>query len=145
LASLLAAQLILIHRLLAATAAFSTSEELISAMGAVVALFLLLDPFFRTELPPSGNGPQDHLFAHGYGKTVDQIAWELITLVTAFVVLFRRARFNRADQAIFKGLIRKAALADDLIGRAVIHRAQSLLELLIVIPVGDQNAANTAI
>lgn len=51
--------LIQIHRRFAPATAPCPPEEQGSAMGALVALYLCLDPLLRSHLAPLGHGPQD--------------------------------------------------------------------------------------
>lgn len=74
----------------AAAATLSAPEELVPALGAPIALFLVGDPSFRSDLPPMGYRPQDDLFRYGYGELVDQRAGKIGALVTALVMFLLR-------------------------------------------------------
>jgi hypothetical protein len=137
--------IILIHRLFAGTASLGASEEFIVTMWTMVPSYLLLNPFFGSQLLPGWNSPHNHFLSHGHRKIVNQAARPGVTLVTALVALFLSTRSDWTDLAVLHSLIRQAAIADYVLRRQTVNSGQFLLEFLIIIAVRHQNTTNTAI
>ena len=114
-------------------------------MGAVVSFFLFLYPFLRTEFAPCGNRAQNDFFADRQREILRETARKIPALVATFVAFFGRARFDRTREAKLESHARQAALAGYIVGRAVVNRAESFLEFLVVVPMGYQNSAHAAI
>lgn len=74
----------------AAAATLGAPEEFVPALGAPIALFLVGDPSFRSDLSPVGDRPQDDLFRNGYGELVDQRAGKIGAFMAALVMFLLR-------------------------------------------------------
>jgi hypothetical protein len=111
----------------------------------MVSQFFLLNPSLCAQFAPCGNGPENDLLAYRHRKIIDQFAGEISALVATFVLLLTHAGLDRAHSAIFESFVGKAALACYFLRSDSINRAQSFLELQVVVPVCDQNGADSAI
>ncbi len=151
--------LIKIHFCFAAIAFDHPAKQSVAALRADVTGLFIFDPFFSPDFPPVGNRPQDHLFAHAHGKILDMAAGKLVAFVTSGIPLGLGAIPDGALPAMHKRVFGQAALALDIVhGQGVTVRKRTLarniplvdiqepfLEFLIVVPVGDIDAANPAI
>ena len=68
-----------------------TSEKFIFAFRTDIAGFLILDPLFRSNLPPVGYCSQNDLFADGHWKVVYVLAGKVIAFVTSCITFLLRA------------------------------------------------------
>lgn len=134
-----------IDRGLAGTTPLGAPKEVVSAFRAIVPFLFFLDPPVSSEGSAERNGPHDHLFAYLNGEGFDELAWEIATLVTAFVALSLRARPYRASPAILESHRSKATLAGDLLRTAPINRSELLFEFLVSLTVRYVNPAHTTV
>jgi hypothetical protein len=91
-----------IHRLFAEVTALCSPEEAVSAVRALVALFLGLDPFFGPYVSPLGHGPHNNLLAHGNREIADVLTGKFIALVTPLIAFLLGTGLDRADGAVRK-------------------------------------------
>ena len=58
-------------------------ENFIAAFRTKIAGFLILNPFFGTNLSPIRNSTQNNLFANSHGKVVNILTGEFVALMTS--------------------------------------------------------------
>ena len=71
-------------------------------MGTMVPFFLLFHPFLGSQLSPGWNGTEDNFFTHRDGEILDKLAWEIVTLMTAFDALLLYTGPNGANLTVFE-------------------------------------------
>ena len=91
---------------LALIASCSTPEEGIAAFRADIPGFFILNPFFRTDLAPIGDSPQNNLFPDTHGEIFNMLAGEFIALVASGVPFLPCAGPDLALPAMHKPFIR---------------------------------------
>jgi len=91
-----------IHRLFAEVTSLCSPEEAVSALRALVALFLGLDPFFRPYVSPLGYGPHNNLLAHGNREIADMLTGKFIALVAPLIAFLLGTGLDRAGGAVGK-------------------------------------------
>ena len=112
-----------------------------------------MDPFFGAELPPIGNGAQDDFFPHGDGKVFDVPTGEVMAFMAAVVAFFPGAGLDGATLAKQADPVRQAAVAFEVIdGNPIeardfflVHGQEPLQKIVVVVPRGIVNTANTAV
>jgi len=95
----------------------------------MIALLLRLHPLIGSQLPPGGNGAEDDPFADGKGEGVNVPAGEIGALVAAHDPFSGGASLDRADAAVEKDVVRKTALAMEIVHTDAVEACQALLEL----------------
>jgi hypothetical protein len=135
------------------------TKDLVAALGAHVAGFLVLNPLFSAEFPSVRHGSKDDPLAYGHRKIVNVTTGKITALVTARVSLFLRAGSDVTLAAVHESVVRQAALAMNVIHgevfamrqRAFAGRAspvevyEPLLELGVIVTFCNVNRTHTAI
>jgi hypothetical protein len=137
--------LIEIYRFLALTTAFCTPEKFVTALGALIALFFRFHPCFRLQITPCRNRPQDDPLTHGDREFIDMPAGKIRTFMATLIPLFPSTSLDFADLTHNERLIGQAAMATDIRRRQSVYRGQTFLEVVVVILMGNPDAADTAV
>jgi hypothetical protein len=118
-------QLIQIHLVLALIATSYASEKLVSALRTDVTRLFILNPPFRTELPPIGNSPQNHFPTHSHGELINELAGKILAFVAPCVTLLTGAISDFTSPAIQELIIRQASFAFYIFYRQVFNVLKS--------------------
>ncbi len=108
-------KLIQIQRSPALVASHDPAEQFVAAVGAMVAGFFVLDPFFCAELPPIRDGPQYDFFAHSHGKIFNMMTGKFITFMAAGAAFILCAFSYPALHAMHEKIVGAAAAALDIV------------------------------
>jgi hypothetical protein len=111
----------------------------------VIALLLLFYPPFGSQLTPGGDGPEHHLFADRKGKRFDVATGKVHALVATGDPLLGATGLDRADTAKEKDIVRKTTPAMQFFECYSIVAGQLLLQLEVIVPVGDVDRAHPAV
>ena len=134
-----------VHRFLTGSAALRTAEQVAPAVGADVALLLLLYPCLSAELTPRGNRPQYDFFPYGNRKIGYKGARKIRALVASFIPLFLSAGLDGALFAVLEARVRQAPVARYVFRGTPVHGAEPFLEFQVVVTVRHKHATNPTV
>ena len=100
-----ARHLVQVNQDAAPVAPFYTSEQLVPALRTVVACLFFENPFLGSPFFPVRYCSKDDLLSHWQRKVVEELAGEIIALMTACIAFALDAHFDRASVSTRQELI----------------------------------------